>query len=51
MPESAHGKRMLKRLQAEYGKEAGKHVFYGMINKGKITGSGTNTERKKKRRS
>ena len=49
VPTSAHGKRMLARLQKEYGPKSGKSVFYAMVNSGKITRSGTNTERKKKK--
>lgn len=39
------GKKVLKNLQKEYGKDKGKRVFYAMINSGKLKGveKGRNT--------
>ena len=50
MPKTKHGERMLERLQREYGPKSGKSVFYAMVNSGKITGSGTNTEQRRKKK-
>ena len=38
MPLTAKGKKILQRMQDEYGKEKGKEVFYRSVNKGTITG-------------
>ena len=50
MPNTSKGKKILSAMQKEYGKKAGTRVFYASINKGKIHGTGTNTEKKKKSR-
>jgi len=46
MPLTAKGKKILKAMQREYGKEKGKQVFYASINKGTVKGA----ERKTKKR-
>lgn len=38
MPLNAKGKKILSRLEKEYGKERGKIVFYVSVNSGKIKG-------------
>lgn len=50
MPETRKGKKILSNMQTEYGKKLGKQIFYASINKGTIHGTGTNTERAKKKR-
>jgi len=37
-------------MESEYGKEEGKRIFYASINKGKLSGTGTNTERARNKR-
>jgi hypothetical protein len=39
MPLTKKGKKILKQMQKEYGKERGKRVFYASVNSGKITGT------------
>lgn len=39
MPLTDKGKKILKELQREYGKEKGKQVFYASQNKGTIKGT------------
>lgn len=39
MPLSEKGEKVLAAMQAKYGKEKGKSVFYASINKGVITGA------------
>jgi len=36
MPLNAKGKKVLERLQSEYGSDKGKRVFYAMENSGKL---------------
>jgi hypothetical protein len=50
VPETRKGKTVLSAMEAEYGKPEGRRIFYGSINKGTISGTGTNTERRKKQR-
>jgi len=38
MPLSAKGKKIMKNMQAEYGKDKGERVFYASQNKGTISG-------------
>ena len=39
MPLTAKGKKILRHMQAEYGPEKGRAVFYASINKGRIRGA------------
>ncbi len=38
MPLTTKGRKILRHMQAEYGAEKGKSVFYAARNKGRITG-------------
>jgi hypothetical protein len=38
MPLKPKGKKIMKAMQKQYGKEKGKRVFYASANKGTITG-------------
>jgi len=49
MPLKSKGKKIMRSMKAQYGKEKGKQVFYASENKGTITGVAK--ERKKKKRS
>jgi hypothetical protein len=50
VPESKKGKKILANMKREYGAKAGTRIFYKSINRGTISGTGTNTERAKKKR-
>jgi hypothetical protein len=50
MPETKKGKKILSHMVRQYGSERkGKEVFYASINKGTIHGTGTQTERRKRK--
>lgn len=38
MPLTSKGKKIMKEMKKEYGKDVGKKVFYASMNKGKIKG-------------
>jgi len=48
MPTTKKGKKILSNMEREYGAKEGKSVFYASINKGKIKGTGTKTEARKR---
>lgn len=50
MPTTRKGKKILSSMTKQYGMKKGKRVFYASINKGKIKGTGTKTESRKKRK-
>jgi len=39
MPLTKKGKKILREMKEQYGKEKGERVFYASINKGKIKGA------------
>jgi hypothetical protein len=50
MPTTKKGKKIESAMVKEYGKEKGKAIFYASINKGKIKGTGTKTEARKRKK-
>jgi hypothetical protein len=50
MPLTRKGKKILKAMQVEYGKEDGKRVFYASIAKGLVVGAEGKTKAKTRRR-
>jgi hypothetical protein len=44
MPLTAKGKKVLKKIQNQYGKEKGKQVFYASIVKGKLPDKGLHSK-------
>jgi len=49
MPTTKKGREILAAMKREYGKKAGERVFYASINKGTIKGTGTKTEKRKRK--
>lgn len=49
MPLTKKGKKIQAAMQKEYGKEAGKRVFYAAENKGTIKGVAKHTQKGKKK--
>ena len=50
MPLSKKGQKILDAMNKEYGADKGKDVFYGAIQKGRITGADPTFEARMKRR-
>ena len=48
MPKTKKGKKIKAAMEKSYGKKKGKAVFYASINKGRISGTGTDTEARRK---
>jgi len=48
MPNTKKGKKILHKMEEEYGAKKGESVFYASIEKGKLKGTGTKTEARKR---
>ncbi len=50
MPLTKKGRKIMAAMQKQYGAEKGKQVFYASANKGKITGVGPDSAKKKSKK-